>query len=90
MPKNDRLYQSEMGVPMDAGVGHKYLERGTEYPQLISHVEKKGEERMGDVQGPAQALRENYDEQHGGEDNLHTQYVRENFFEFPSTQKFGK
>lgn len=90
MPKieDDRL-QRETKNPLDAGRDTgKFIPKDGEYPRIVSHVVQTNA-KEGKAPGTSDVkFREHYDEQHGTEENLHNQFVKPNFIEAESTQKF--
>ena len=84
MPKNEQQFQKETKLPVDS----RMISRETEYPRIVSHVNSaNAAEATTPSVGIATKTHDSYDESHGGEDNLHTQYVREGFIEHPSSFK---
>jgi len=87
---NDEKKQAETGLPYDGGRGGDIIHHDTEMPRINSHVVKTGakEEKVGPDAGVN--FREPYDEQHGGEENLHDRHVKVGEIDHTSTQKFEK
>lgn len=80
MPKNDEQLQRETNLPLDAGVGSRFIGRESEYPRIISHVVQgsKGNRTSPEaIEMEKRSIRESFDPQYGPEQNLHTQYVKE-------------